>query len=141
MTRGIGLEFSRRPVGKRVAQLLLRQAHPLGAGEVHGAAAENDLGLVVEVAQELALPAGPDAGTHGLDVGDGEHEQQLQPLHGLHHLGEALDGRGIREIAALRRVRHEQMMLDQPGHRFGLGLARSRSAGPSLRAMAAPAIE
>ena len=129
MAGRIGLELRVRPVRQLGAQLLLREAHPLRAGEIGRAAAEHHLGLVVERAQELALPAGPDAGPDRLDVGDGEHEQELQALHGLHHLGEALDRRGIREVAALRRRRHQQMVLDEPGHGLGLRLGRGRSAG------------
>ena len=86
-----------------------------------GAAAKHDLRLIVEIAQQLTLPAGPYAGADRLDIRDRQHQQQLQPLHGLHHVGESLDGRGVGKIAALRRVRHQQMMFHQPGHRFGLG--------------------
>ena len=89
VARRIGVEVAVRPVGKFAAQALLGEAHPVGAGDIGGAAAEHDLGLVVERAQELALPARPDAGPDRLDVGDGEDEQELQPLHRLDDRGES----------------------------------------------------
>jgi hypothetical protein len=93
-----------RPVGKGVAQPLLAGSHPLGAGDLDRAAPEGDLGFRIEGAQELALPASPDAWADRLDVRDGENEEQLQALHGLDHVGEAADRGGVREIAALRHV-------------------------------------
>ena len=43
---------------------------------------------VIELAQQRRLPAVPDLGADGADVGDGQDQQQLQPLRRLHLLGE-----------------------------------------------------
>ena len=121
MALGIGREGVVAPVGKRGAELVLRPPHPVHARELGMAAGQHHLGLVIEGAQELALPAGPDPGTDRLDVGDREHEQQLQPLHGLHHAGEGLDRLRVGEVAALGDGRHQEMMLDEPGRGLGFG--------------------
>ena len=55
------LELVLRPVGEPLAQRILGARHALGAGQRGMAAAEQRLGLEIERAQELALPAGPDA--------------------------------------------------------------------------------
>ena len=102
------------------------------------AAAEHDLGLPIERAQQLALPAVPDAGPDRANVADGEHEQHLQPLLRLHDRGERLGRSRVGEIAPLRRVGHDQMLFDEPGDVFGAGggeaepraeLARDLGAG------------
>jgi hypothetical protein len=51
-----------------------------GGGVGAAAAAEHRLGGAIELAHQLALPAVPDARAHGADVGDGQHQQQAQPL-------------------------------------------------------------
>jgi hypothetical protein len=84
------------------------------------AAGEHRLGLVIERAQELALPAVPDAGADRLDVADRQHEKHLQPLEALHHRGEIEDGLPIVEVARLGGHRHQEMMLDEPGDILGL---------------------
>ena len=104
------------------------------------AAAEQGLGLEIEVAQELPLPTGPHPRPHGAEIGDGEHEQELQPLAALHEIGEVADGLRVVQVAALGEGAHHQMMLDEPGR--GLGFRRgeteprpklARDAGADLR--------
>ena len=91
------------------------------------AAAEHDLGLPVERAQELTLPAVPYAGPDRANVGDGEREQHLQALLGLHDRGQRLGRLRVEEIAALRHVRHDQMPLDEPSDPLGIGGREAQS--------------
>ena len=69
------------------------------------AAHEHRLGLIIERAQKLPLPAVPHARPHRLDVGDGEDQQQLEPFGTLHHLGEIEDRLVVVEIALLGESR------------------------------------
>ena len=96
------------------------------------AAAKQGLGLEIERAQELALPAVPDPRPHRADVGDGEQQQQLQPLRALHQRGEIAHRLRIVEIAALRDLAHGEVVLDQPHRRLGL-----RGVEPEARAQLA----
>ena len=103
----------------------------LRAVDLGEAAGEHRLGLVIERAQELRLPAVPHAGADRPDVGGGEDGQQLEPLDRLHHRGEVLDGLAVGEIARLRHARHHQVILDQPGDESRFRPAESRAAGRS----------
>ncbi len=116
VARGVGVELRIGPARQRAAQSLLRRLDPRLA--VHGgmAAAEHDLGLPIERAQKLALPAVPDAWTHGADVGCGEGKQHLQAFLGLHDLSQRLGRPRVRKVASLSHVGHDQMLLDQPDH-------------------------
>jgi hypothetical protein len=115
----IGLEGFRRPIDEFAFEPLLGEAHPVRAGNLDGPAAERNFSFVVERAQQFALPAGPDAGPHGLDVRNGENQEELQALHGLHHIRKGPDGGGVGEIAALGDGGHEQMVFDEPRRRIG----------------------
>ena len=125
MARGIGGELGLAHPRQPLAQRRLGASHALLALDRRIAARQHDLGLVIERAQQLALPAVPDARPHGLDVADGQDEQQLQAFERLHDARERLDRARIGQIAALRDRRHIEMMLDQPGD--GLGLRRGES--------------
>ena len=76
----IGGALGLRPVGERLGELGLGGGDAAVAADLAVAAGQHRLGLVVERAQQLALPAVPDAGADRLDVGDGEDQEQLQPL-------------------------------------------------------------
>ena len=95
-----------------------RSAPPIIAGEHH-------LALAVERTQQLALPAVPDAGADAADIADRQHQKEAQALDGLHVFGESGDGARIGDIAALRGLRHHEMVLDQPDH--GLGFLRAQA--------------
>ncbi len=129
----VGGALARRPVGERLGEFGLGRGNALVAADLAVAAGDHGLGLVVERAQELALPAVPDAGSDRLDVGDGEHQQHLQALHRLHDGGEIEDGLAVVEVARLGGDRHGEMLLDQPGDGLGLRLveaeARAKTAG------------
>ena len=60
-------------------QPLACRRSPLGARQFREAAGQQQFGLVVEVAQQLPLPAVPDARPDAANVADGEDEQKLQP--------------------------------------------------------------
>ena len=104
----------------------LRRLDPLAVRYGGMAAGDHRLRLVVERAQQLALPAVPHARPHGADVHDGEDEKQLQTFRTLHHLGEVEDGLEIRQVTHLRGLAHQQVMAHQPGHGLRLGMAQSQ---------------
>lgn len=70
----------------------------VGTGQFRKATGQDQFGFVEERAQKLALPAIPHAGTNRLDIADGQDQEELQPLHGLHGVGEVDDGLAIVEI-------------------------------------------
>ena len=76
----IGVELLRRPIRHLGAELGLGRGHALGAVDLGEAAGEHRLGLVIERAQELRLPAVPHPGPDRADVGGGQDGQQLHPL-------------------------------------------------------------
>ena len=129
----IGVALARRPVGEAVGKLGLGGGDALVAADLAVAAGDHRLGLVVEGAQELALPAVPHAGADRLDVGDGEDGQHLQPLQRLHDGGEIEDGLAVVEVARLGDLAHGEVLLDQPGDGLGARLveaeARAQAAG------------
>ncbi len=104
------------------------------------AAAEQRLGLEIERAQELALPAGPHA--RARRRGCRPRSAAAASFRRSRLCTMAAKSRmvfGIVQIAALGEQAHRQMMLDQPGRRLGLGRGQPE-ARPSSRAMRAPAI-
>ena len=121
VARDIGVEFFRRPIFDLGAEFRLRSGDALRAVDLGEAAGEHRLGLVIERAQKLRLPAVPHARADGADVGRGQDGEKLQPLQRLHHGGEILDRFAVGQIARLRHRRHHQMHLDQPGDQLGVG--------------------
>ena len=117
----IGVELGFRPFGEGGAEFRLRHRDALGAVDLREAAGQHRLGLVIQRAQQLRLPAVPHAGADAADVGGGQDRQQLHLLDRLHHGGEILDGLAVGEVARLRHRRHRQMLLDQPGDELGVG--------------------
>ena len=85
------LDLLLRPIGSAARKASCAAATRSRGAELGVPAGNQRLGLVVERAQQLALPAVPDAGTDRADVGDGQHQQQLQPLRALHDVGEVAD--------------------------------------------------
>ena len=57
----------------------------------------------------------------------GQDEQHLQPLERLHLLREGQDRLAFAEVAPLRRVGHDEMVLDQPGDGLGLRVAEAKA--------------
>ena len=111
------------------------------------AAPQHDLGLPIESAQELAFPAVPHAGADGADVGNGEGDQHFEPFLRLDDRGQAFGGARVGDVAALRRVGHDQMLLDEPGDVVGAGRRQpeagtqpARHLGARLRMVARPAL-
>ena len=138
--RDIGVELTLGPFGEAGAEFGLRRGDALRAIDLGEAAGQHRFGFVIKRAQQLRLPAIPDAGADRADVGGGEDGQQFHPLERLHHCGEILDGLAVGQVARLRHFRHRQMLLDQPGDQFGIGWLKP-SRGQSRRATLAPAIE
>src|SRR6476620_11598260 len=95
------LDFVGRPVRELRAQLVLGDPDARLALDARMAAGEDDLRLPEERAQELPLPAVPDAGADGADVGDGEDQEELQALQRLHRRGECRDGLAVGYVARL----------------------------------------
>ena len=119
--RRIGVEIGIGPV-ERAPQFVLRGGDARLAVGGRMAARQRRLRLVIERAHQLALPAVPHARPDSADVAQRQAMQQAQTVDRLHPGGESLDGARVGEIAALRRLRHGQMLLDQPGDRLGLAL-------------------
>src|ERR1700733_10325342 len=77
-------------------------------------AGQHRLGLVIERAYQLRLPAVPHAWTDAANVGRGQDRQKLHLLDRLNDGGEIFDGLAVRQVARLGDRRHHQMLLDQP---------------------------
>ena len=80
MAADIGFEHVGRPVGNLGAELGLGRCHALGAVDLGEAAGKHRLGLVIERAYELRLPAVPDAGADRADIGGGQDGKKLHAL-------------------------------------------------------------
>ena len=128
----IALALGLRPVLQAPSQEGPRLGQPLAARSGGEPARQDRLGLVVEGAQQLALPAVPDARPDGADIAHRQHQEQLHAVHGLHDLGEVVDGAPVCEVARLGDPRHGEMLLDQPGDELGLvrGEAETRTEPP-----------
>ena len=84
---------------QRLAQRLLLGGNPLAAALLLVAQAQHFLGRVIEVAQQLPLPAVPDARPHRTDIDHGQAQQQAQPLGALHHFDEIEDRLVVGQVA------------------------------------------
>src|SRR3546814_7686140 len=73
-TVGLGLA----PVGQQLAHIGLGIVDALTARPAGEAARQELLGAVIQLAQQLALPAVPDGRADGADVGDGQAEQRSE---------------------------------------------------------------
>ena len=125
--RRIGLEIEVGPLRQRTAQFLAGLRDTLLAVDRRMAAGEHNLGLPIERAQKFALPIVPDARSDGADVADGKNKKHFEAFERLHAVGEGRDGCVVAEIAPLRGIRHDQMVLDQPGHGLGLGFREAET--------------
>ena len=86
----IGGEARVVPAERRAQRVLLGR-DPLAAAALLVAEPQHLLGRLVEVAEQLTLPAVPDAGPDRADVDDGQQQQQPQPLGALHGRAEIED--------------------------------------------------
>jgi hypothetical protein len=120
VARHVAVELSWRPVGHSGAEGGLRRGHPVAPRDGAVTARQHRLGLEIQGAQQLALPAVPDPRPDGADVGNGQDEQQLETLRALHDGGKVEDGLEVVEIAHLRGLAHQQVMAHQPGDQLGL---------------------
>ena len=116
----IALALLLRPVFQAFRERRSRRRKPRRLRAGAEPAGQDRLGLVVERAEKLSLPAVPDARADGADIADGKHQEQPQPLHRLHDVGEVEDGSAVGEVARLRDPRHGQMLLDEPGDELRL---------------------
>src|SRR3954470_18597349 len=69
----VGVELRLRPFGEADAEFGLRRLDAAGAGGPGEAAGEGRLGLVIQRAQQLCLPAVPDPWADAADVGGGKN--------------------------------------------------------------------
>ena len=133
MPRDKPIDIACRPIGQVPPQLVLRARDAFAMANGRVTAGNDRLGLVVERAQQLPLPAVPRSGTDRTDIGNRQQQQQLQAFGALDDRGKVFDGLGIGNIAALGRVAHGEMLLDQPGDPVGFGRgqaeARAQPAG------------
>ena len=147
MALGVGVELGVRPAGQRAAQRLLRRLHAGLAVDRRMAAAEHDFGFPIEGAQELALPAVPHARADRANVGDGQRQQHPEPLLRLHDRRQRFRRARIGKVAPLRHVRHDEVLLDEPGDVLGVGRRKAepraepaRDLGAGLRMVGRPAL-
>ena len=96
-------------------------------------AAEHNFSLPIERAQELAFPAVPYPWSDRPNVGDGQSEQHFQTLLRLDDRRHRLRGFRIEQVAALRHIGHDQMLLDQPRHTIGIGGGEPETQGEHPR--------
>ena len=141
------LDFRRVPAGKPVAQGRLGVFHAGGAALGGDVAGHLFLGAPVEFPQQRRLPAVPDAGPDGADVGHGQDQQQPQPFRGLDRGDEVADRFQVVDIALERRRAHQQMVAHQPRDRFRFPVIEAQpraklfgDAGADLGMVAAPAL-
>jgi len=76
---------------------------------------------VVELGQQLGLPAGPDAGADRRDVSGGQHVQQPQRLGAAHAAAEPRDHVGIGQVASHRDLFHVEVVPDQEHQQVAIG--------------------
>ena len=69
--------------------------------------------LDIKLAQQRRLPRIPDIGTHCFDVGEREQVKHFQIIHAAHRTGKIEDRFLLFQVAAKRRVGHQQMVPDQ----------------------------
>ena len=105
----------------------------LPAPVAHVAEAQALARRVVELAEQLALPAVPGARPHRANVDCGQDGKVAQALLALHLADEILDRLGVGEVALLRRVAHQQMVEHEPSNEVGLAARSGRSAGTTPR--------
>ena len=128
----------RRPAASPLSasrRLVLGLLDAVALGDLRVAAREQRLGRVVERAQQRALPAGPDAGTHRADIAGGEDHQQRQALRRLHDLGEGLGRLGVLHVAGSGRPRSSAGDARPATPRSRSRPATRPSRGQNLRAM------
>ena len=126
MPRNVGIELLLRPFGECGAKFRLRHRDTLRPVNLREATGQHRFGFVVQRAQQLRLPAVPDARTDAADIGARQDRQQFHLLDRLHHGGEILDGLAVRQVARLRHRGHRQVLLNQPGDQFGVGGVESK---------------
>ena len=129
-----GLELGLGEIAQAARAPPLLAPWPVAARVSPTSAARHQLDrAVIELAQQRRLPAVPHLGAHGADIGDGEDEQQLQPLGRLHLRGEAADGLGIVDVELEGGAAHQQMPAHEPGDRLGLLGAEAEARTELLR--------
>ena len=90
----------------------------------------------VEAPQELRLPGCQGFQAHGLDVGERQEAEHLQPILDADQLGELPDDFGILRVAPERDLGHAEVVRDEE-----LDELRARpAAGPDARTSAAPCV-
>ena len=127
----IGFELSFIPIGNGLSEGLLGGIHTCLAKGTDVIPLDQRQSFMIKRAQELPLPAIPDIGADGADIGDRQQQQQPKALGRLNDLGKVRDRLGIVKIAAKCRRAEQQMMPDQPGDGLDLVLAQAQS-GPRL---------
>ena len=118
VTGGQGIDMPGIPAFVGFAAEAAADLVPLALEEVigrRGGAVAGQLlhGPMVKVGQHLRLPAVPDVGAHGAQVGGREHVEHLQQLGRADLHGEADDQLFVARVAAEGQVVHPQMLVDE----------------------------
>ena len=139
------LDLLARPVGELGARRRARRLQPPLAVGQRAAAGHRRLGAVIQVAQQLALPAVPHVRPDGADVRHRQHQQQAQALRRADGGDEVLDGARVGDVAVEGGGGAQQVVFDQPRHGLRLlggeaepGRQFARDAGAEDGMVAAP---
>jgi hypothetical protein len=134
VARDIGVALGLRPVLHLGAEFGLRHRHAAGAVDLREAAGQHRLGLVVERAQELRLPAVPDARARRRGCRRWSGRAAASCARATARSRRSSRSSCGRTGRATARRRHHEMLLDQPGDGLGLG-RRQPKRGQSRRAI------
>ena len=111
-------EFRFRQV-KRFRQNRLLLVDPLFAPALLVAEQQHFLRCLEQIGQQLPFPAVPDAGSNRANIDHRQDQKLAEPFDAFHLAGKILDSFEIRQIPLESNRRHQQMVADQPCHKFG----------------------
>ena len=88
-----------------------------------------------QILQKLGFPGIPDFRTRASNICHGQEIQGHKSLIALNKLRERIDDVGVMHVLFLGDRGHSQVVVDQPGNQFGVGLGNSVSPTESQRVL------
>ncbi len=104
---------SRRLPAQKPAHLLAPPLRPLLERALEGPLVQDVAPLLVQLGQEHRLPLGPDLRRHLFHVRVGKQVELVQPGGRSHGVGEGEDQLDVVQVAPLRYVGHQEMLLHE----------------------------